>query len=327
MIYSPRQIGVIGVTLVLLALLPMIFNAIDRPYLTSLFTRIFIYALVGISLDLIIGQAGLVSFGHAAFFGMGAYVCGVLSHHFSNQIEVFGVFAGTNNALLSWPISILACMTLGVVIGMISLRTSGVYFIMITLALAQMVYFLVISIPQYGGEDGLSLWGRNRFPGLDLNDDRQFYYVCLAILVFYLFIAIKVTRSSLGLVVNGAKFNRQRLISLGIRPFRYQLMMFAFSAMGAGLAGVLMVNLTQYVSPDYLHWSLSGKFLVIVILGGIGSLFGGFYGALILIGLEEILSSYTDHWHLILGVILVVMVLSSRQGLYTTLTGKGVSRQ
>ncbi len=322
MISSVRRVSTLGATLLVLLVLPIVFAAIGESYLTSLFTRIFIYALVGVSLDLIIGQAGLVSFGHAAFFGMGAYVCGILAHHHNYQTAVFGIFSGTNNALISWPVSIIACGVLGLFIGLISLRTKGVYFIMITLALAQMVYFLVISVPQYGGGDGLGLWGRNQFPGFDLDDDVQFYYVCLALLSLYLLAAIKVTQSSFGLIIKGAKFNHQRLVSLGVQPYRYQLLIFVFSAAGAGLAGALMVNLTQYVSPDYLHWSLSGKFLVIVILGGIGSLYGGFYGALLLLGLEEILSNYTEHWQMVIGIILILMVLTSRQGLYTSLTGK-----
>ena len=317
-----RQIIIIGVTLILLLVLPLFLNAIGETYYISILTKILIYALVGVSLDLIIGQAGLVSFGHAAFFGMGAYVCGVLSHHQANDILVFSLFSGTNNALISWPIAMLICMLLGLIIGAISLRTTGVYFIMITLALAQMIYFLIISIPQYGGEDGLSLWTRNEISGLNLQNDTQFYYVCLTCLILYLFLSYKFIHSGIGLIIKGAKLNQQRLIALGIQPFKYQLMIFIFSAVGSGLAGALMVNLTQYVSPDTLHWSLSGKFLVIVILGGIGSLFGGFYGALILLGLEEILSSYTDHWHLILGIALVVMVLSSKSGLYASLIGK-----
>ena len=318
-----RRRLVLWTTLLVLAVLPHFFEVIGESYLTSLFAKIFVYALVGVSLDLIIGQAGLISFGHAAFFGMGAYVAGVLSHHDANQIQLFGWLEATNNALISWPLAVVVCALLGLVIGAISLRTTGVYFIMITLALAQMIYFLVISVPEYGGEDGLSLWYRNQVPGLDLGSDVQFYYVCLAFLIAYLIGAIRVSGSSFGLIVRGAKFNAQRMTSLGKPPFRYQLLIFAFSAAGAGLAGVLMVNLTQYVSPDYLHWNMSGKFLVIVILGGMGTLYGGFYGALILLGLEEILSNYTDHWHLIIGLILVVMVLTSRKGMFDSLSGNG----
>ncbi len=317
-----RQSLIIGLTFLVLAVLPPLLSAIDQSYYVSIASKILIYALVGISLDLIIGQAGLVSFGHAAFFGMGGYVCGVLSHHSANDLLVFSVFTGTNNALISWPLAVLVCMVLGIIIGVISLRTTGVYFIMITLALAQMVYFLIISIPQYGGEDGLSLWTRNKLPGLNLQDDTQFYYICLAWVIIYLLIAHKLIYSSLGLMIKGAKLNHQRLIALGHPPFKAQLMIFVLSAMGSGLAGALMVNLTQYVSPDYLHWSLSGKFLVIVILGGIGFLFGGLYGALILLGLEEILSSYTDHWHFILGIALVIIVLTSKSGLYASLVGR-----
>ena len=322
MIGLNRSTRIILFTFSALLVLPPLLNAIGESYYISIVTKILIFALVGISLDLIIGQAGLVSFGHAAFFGMGAYICGVLSHHSSNDLLIFSLFSGSENALLSWPIAIICCMTLGLIIGLISLRTTGVYFIMITLALAQMVYFLIISIPQYGGEDGLGLYSRNQLGGLNLNDDTQFYYVCLLCLVIYLAATLKFTRSSIGLLIKASKFNSQRLIALGISPLKYQLIIFILSAAGSGLAGALMVNLTQYVSPDYLHWSLSGKFLVIVILGGMGSLFGGFYGALILLGLEEILSSYTDHWHLVIGIILIIMVLTSRQGFYATLTGK-----
>ena len=322
MSYQRRSNSILIATFALLLILPVVLNAIGESYYISILTKILIFALVGISLDLIIGQAGLVSFGHAAFFGMGAYVCGVLSHHGANDLLIFSIFSGTNNALLSWPIAMVFCMLLGLIVGLISLRTSGVYFIMITLALAQMIFFLIISIPQYGGEDGLGLWYRNDLGPVNLNDDTQFYYVCLTCMLAYLFITFKFTRSSIGLIIKGSKFSQQRLIALGIAPLKYQLIIFTLSAVGSGLAGALMVNLTQYVSPDYLHWSLSGKFLIIVILGGIGSLFGGFYGALILLGLEEILSSYTDHWHLILGVVLIMMVLTSKQGLYASLVGK-----
>lgn len=317
-----RTNGIIGVSLVILLLLPLALQAAGEAYYISIASKILIYALVGISLDLIIGQAGLVSFGHAAFFGMGAYVCGVLSHHGANDLYVFGIFSGTGNAMISWPLTVLVCMILGLIIGLISLRTTGVYFIMITLALAQMLYFLIISVPQYGGEDGLALYSRNSLAGLNLNDDTQFYYVCLASMIVFLAACIKLTRSSLGLVIRGSKFNPQRLVALGISPLKFQLIIFVISAAGTGLAGALMVNLTQYVSPDYLHWSLSGKFLVIVILGGIGSLFGGFYGALILLGLEELLSGYTEHWHFIVGLVLIIMVLTSRQGFYASITGK-----
>ena len=317
-----RKNSIIGVTFVSLLLLPILLNVLGESYYISIASKILIFALVGISLDLIIGQAGLVSFGHAAFFGIGAYVCGVLSHHADNDLLIFFVFSGTDNALLSWPLAIVICTLLGLIIGLISLRTTGVYFIMITLALAQMVYFLIISIPQYGGEDGLGLVSRNKLAGFNLNDDTQFYYVCLFCLICYLISAFKLTHSSVGLIIRGSKFNYRRLIALGVSPLKYQLAIFVFSAAGAGLAGALMANLSQYISPDYLHWSLSGKFLVIVILGGIGSLFGGFYGALLLLGLEEILSSYTEHWHLIIGIILIIMVLTSRQGFYASLTGK-----
>jgi len=178
-----RQSIIVAATFCILVLTPPILNGIGESYYVSIVSKILIYALVGISLNLIIGQAGLVSFGHAAFFGIGAYVCGVLSHHSANDLLVFSVFAGTNNALLSWPLAIIVCMILGLIIGLISLRTTGVYFIMITLALAQMIYFLVISIPQYGGEDGLSLWTRNNLAGLNLQNDTQFYYVCLSCVV------------------------------------------------------------------------------------------------------------------------------------------------
>jgi branched-chain amino acid transport system permease protein len=317
MIRSEKK--VLGITLFVLAILPPLLDLMGQTYLTSLFTKIFIFALVGVSLDLIIGQAGLVSFGHAAFFGIGAYVTGILGHHNANDIALFGFFHTTNNALISWPLAMLVCAILGLVIGAVSLRTKGVYFIMITLALAQMIYFLVISIPNYGGEDGLSLWYRNKIPGINLDDDTQFYYVCLLMLITYIYATIKVSRSSFGLMVLGAKYNAQRMKSLGKHPFRYQLTIFALSAMGAGLAGAMMANLTQYVSPDYLHWNMSGKFLIIVILGGIGTLYGGFYGALVLLGLEEILSNYTDHWHFLIGIILIVVVLTSHKGVFLSM--------
>lgn len=310
--------------LMLLALLPPVMTALDQPFYVGLFTRVLIYAIAAVSLDLILGYGGMVSFGHGAFFGAGAYTVAILFFHAgegSNFIDWPVAIAGSEAALVAWPAAIVASALLALVIGAISLRTSGVYFIMITLAFAQMLFFFFVSLQRYGGEDGVSLWWRNTAPGIDLDSDVQFYYLCLALLLAFLFLCRRLVDSRFGMVVRAVKDNERRVRALGIAPYRYKLVCFVIAGAGAGLAGALLANQSGFVSPALLHWSRSGEIMVMVILGGIGTLYGPVFGAAVFLLLEEFLSGYTQHWALALGPILILVVLFAKRGVYGWLAG------
>jgi branched-chain amino acid transport system permease protein len=223
---------------------------------------------------------------------------------------------GTDNALISWSVAAVASAGLAFVIGAISLRTSGVYFIMITLAFAQMMYFFFTSLELYGGDDGLSLFARSRLGHLDLSNDTAFYYVCLGLLIGFLFFSRRLVNSRFGMVIRGCKENERRMGALGFPTYRYKLVCFVIGGAGAGLAGALMANQTEFVSTSLLHWTVSGDILVMVIMGGVGTLVGPVFGATVLLLLEEFLSRYTEHWMLFLGPILIFVVLFARRGLY-----------
>jgi branched-chain amino acid transport system permease protein len=308
--------------LVMLISLPPLAAALEETFYIGFVSRILIYALAAVSLDLIIGFGGMVSFGHAAYFGAGAYVVGILSHHGVDGSAFINwpfFVAGTENALILWPAAILISAILALVIGAISLRTSGVYFIMITLAFAQMMYFFFTSLEKYGGDDGLSIFARNRVAELDMSNDTTFYYLCLGLLIGFILLCHRLVNSRFGMVIRGNKENEIRMRALGFEPYRYKLVCFVISSAGAGLAGALIANQTEFVSPSLLHWSVSGEIMVMVILGGVGTLLGPVFGAATLLLLEEILSHYTEHWMLFLGPFLILVVLFGRRGLYGSL--------
>ena len=272
-------------------------------------TRILIYALVAVSLDLIVGYGGMVSFGHAAYFAVGGYTVAVLAQN------------GVHAALIAWPVAILAAAALAAVVGALSLRTSGIFFIMITLAFAQMVFFALIAVKAWGGSDGLPLDARGVLPGLDLRDPNVLYAVCLVLLVAFVAVSAQLVESRFGIVLRGARRSERRLLALGFPTFRYKLVAFVIAGAGAGLAGALWAEYARFVSPDMASWSRSGEFLVMVIHGGIGTLAGAVYGAAALLGLESLLAGFTEHWMLPLGVVLLAIVLFAKRGLYGWLAG------
>jgi branched-chain amino acid transport system permease protein len=316
--------GILLTGLFFLLLLPPVASWLEEPFFIGLFSRILIYALAAVSLDLILGYGGMVSFGHAAFFGAGAYVVGILAFHGAEE-SAFLVWPitlmGTDTALPAWLTAVVISAGLAVVIGAISLRTTGVYFIMITLAFAQMMYFFFVSLEKYGGDDGLSLASRSRLPGLDLGDDTSFYYLCLALLLGFLYVSSRLINSRFGMVIRGCKENERRMSALGFPTYRYKLVCFAIAGAGAGLAGALIANQTEFVSPNLMHWTVSGEIMIMVILGGMGTLYGPVFGAAMLLLLEEYLSSYTEHWMLFLGPIMILVVLFARRGLYGSILG------
>jgi branched-chain amino acid transport system permease protein len=254
----------------------------------------------------------MVSFGHAAYLGIGAYAVGILAHH------------GVHDGFLQFGLAIAASAGIALVIGAISIRTSGVYFIMITLAFTQMLFYLGISLEEYGGDDGMRLAGRTQFAGLlDLRDPLPFYYFVLAILVAFLYLVHRLVNSRFGLVLRAAKSNEGRTRAIGFSPYPYRLVAFVIAGAMCGVAGALFVNQTAYLTPTFMSWTRSGEIMFMVILGGMSTLIGPVLGAIGLLLLEDVLQGWTQHWQIILGPILVLVVLFAKRGLAGLLPGGG----
>ena len=301
---------------------------VDEPFTITLVTRICILALAGVGLNMALGLGGMVSFGHAAFFGLGGYCMGVLASH-AQSYELIASWPfdipGTKSMPIIWVIALLVSGAAAAAIGSLSLRTRGVYFIMITLAFAQMLYYFAISWPAYGGEDGLSIYVRNSFPGLNTLDPFSFFAICFAVLMTALWFSHQVAKSAFGLALSGARQNELRVTALGIAPYRIQLTAFIISGMITGLAGALFADLNRFVSPSMLNWHTSGEIMIFVILGGVGRLFGPVAGAILFILLEHFLGGVSDFWRLFLGAGLLLVVLFARGGLIGTLAGREVA--
>ena len=257
----------------------------------------------------------MVSFGHAMFFGLGGYVVAIVAHHALEAGPLFG-WSGSMQALVVWPLALACCALLGAGVGYLALRTRGVQFIMITLAFGQLVYFVLMSLKVYGGDDGLMMSQRNVLPGLDLEKPVVFYYVCLALLVIWTLLCSRIVASRFGMVLQALRQSERRTINLGAAPTPYRLSAFVLSAMGTGLAGALWANFAGLVTPDMASWTKSGELMAIVIFGGVGTLLGPIAGAAVFLGLEELLASWTEHWMLVMGPILVLVVLAGRNGLF-----------
>lgn len=292
----------VPILLALLVAFPFVAKTTGEMFYVGLASRLLIFALAATSLNLILGFGGMVSLGHAAYFGVGAYTVAILMQY------------GVLSAWISWPVACLAGALLALIIGLISLRTKGVYFIMITLAFAQMIYYIFVSLKAYGGEDGMSLPARSTL-GLDLDSDVVFYYVVLSIFAVSIFLVHRLVNSRFGRVVQAVRENEIRMEAIGYPVFRYKLVCFVIAGMLASLAGALLANLTLMVSPNLVHWMQSGSLIVMVILGGIGYFSAGIIGAVTMLLLEEILSSYTIHWQLGMGLILLAVVLFLPSGL------------
>ncbi|HWM82169.1 MAG TPA: branched-chain amino acid ABC transporter permease [Pseudolabrys sp.] len=298
-----RNICAVAVVAALL-LLPLYSHLSGNIFALTLFTRILIYALAAASLNLIMGYGGMMSFGHAAYLGIGGYAVGILAHE------------GIASGFVQWPVAIAASALFALVIGALSLRTRGVYFIMITLAFAQMAYYIAAGMARYGGDDGLTIYKRSEFGGLiDLSSRTQFYYLCLALLLAGLYLIHRIVNSRFGMVVQGARSNERRMQALGFPTYRYQLTCFVIAGTMCGVAGALLANNTDFVSPAIMYWTRSGDLMVMVILGGMGSLFGPVFGAIVLLLLEELLSQFTEYWPIIVGPMLLLVVLFARGGI------------
>jgi len=314
-----RKFIILLICLLVMLLLPPVSQSLDESYLISTMTRVLIFAMAAISLDLIVGYGAMVSFGHAAFVGLGAYVTAILSFHLNEGSALFGLtfgYQGTDQLIPILIIAMLVAAMVALLTGMISLRTYGIHFIMITLAFAQMLYFLFVSLDYYGGEDGLLMQGRNQVPLIDTANDIAFYYLCLTFLVLFVVFGRRLVHSHFGRVLQGCKHNEQRMRALGFNTYWYRLTAYVIAAMGAAIAGVLLANKTEYVDPGLFSWQLSGELLVMVILGGLGSIYGAVIGAIAYLLLEQIFSAYTEHWMVLLGPVLIIVVIFARHGIY-----------
>jgi branched-chain amino acid transport system permease protein len=289
--------------MILLAAVPPVTALIGEPFYVDLMARVMVFAIAAVSLNFILGFGGMVSFGHAAFLGLGAYAVGLL------------VANGVTNGYIHLAVVIAVAAPVAFIIGAVCLRTSGLYFIMITLAFAQLLYFIGVGLKQYGGDDGFAFRGHSVFAAsLPLENDVALYYLIWTVLTLSLLLLRRIVQSRFGMALRGVRTNERRMRSLGLPTYRYRLAAFVISGVLCAIAGALLANLTQFVSPAYMDWTRSGELLIMVIIGGMSSVFGPVLGATAYLLLEEILSGLTEHWQAILGPILILIVLFGRDG-------------
>jgi branched-chain amino acid transport system permease protein len=307
---GPRIVFVLAL-LAAFALVPLVAKLTGFPFLMTLFTRVLILAIAAVSLNFILGYAGLISLGHAVYIGIGGYTVGILAHH--------GIYSG----LVQWPLAIGLSGLFALATGALSLRTRGVYFLMITLAFAQMFYFLTVGLEQYGGDDGLTIHRRSTFGGVvDLTDKASFYYVCLLCLVVCVMLVWRMSLSHFGMVVQGSRSNDTRMRALGISTYRYRLAAFVIAGTMCGLAGALLANHTDFISPEMLSWTRSGDLIIMVVVGGVGTVLGPVVGTAAYLVLEEVLARFSEHWQILFGLLLVLMALFKRGGIAGLLSGR-----
>ena len=320
---APRTITAVAI-IALLAVLPMIAGALESSYYVSFATRVLTYALAAIGLNFILGFGGMVSLGHAMYVLLGAYAVAIPSSH------------GVTSGFVHVGIAVSVCIPLAAGLGAVALRTSGIAFIMITLAFAQMLFFGAVSLKDYGGDDGLTVAARSTLGGLDgfglnLANNTTLYYVAFITVLVALYLSWRAVLSPFGLVLRATKSNARRATALGHPIFRYQLAAYVASAVVCAIAGVLLANLTLFASPAYGAWTLSGELIVIVILGGLGTVFGPVVGAIILLALEEALPmlieatlpDYKSNWMLLLGLFIFFVALFLKRGVFGSLAVRG----
>jgi len=299
--------------------------AMDEPFTITLATRASVLAMAAVGLNIALGIGGLVSLGHAVFFGLGGYAMGILAHHAQTHTALdlgFLAIEGSRSMPVIWITAVTVSALAALLIGLLSLRTTGVYFIMITLAFGQMFFFFSISWSAYGGEDGLSIYVRNGFPGLDTLVPIQFFGLCFTALCAALLLHWRLRASPFGMALNAARQVPRRVETVGLNPMRLKLLAFVVSGAVTGLAGALFADLNRFVSPTMFSWQLSGELIVLIIIGGVGRLMGPVIGAALFVALEHFLGGLTDFWHVWLGAILLLIVLFARGGLIGILTGK-----
>jgi len=288
-----------------LACAPFIFEWANQPFYLDLLSRALILAIAAISLNLILGFGGMVSLGHAAYIGIGAYCVGIPSYY------------DFYNGWLHLALALSVSAGFALVTGAISLRTRGVYFIMITMAFSQMAYFIFLSLEEYGADDGLVIYSRSEFPEwLSMDSSIGLYYWIFAVLLLALLLTHRLVYSRFGRVIVGSKYNEQRMQALGFNTYRYRLVCYVIAAMICSVAGMLLGNFTSFISPDMMGWTRSGELIFMVIIGGVATLFGPLVGTVAFVLLEEFLSAITIYWHLIFGIMLVLLVLFGKGGIH-----------
>ena len=315
-----RNALVAGVVAILV-LLPVYTTLTGQPFIMTLFTRIVILAMAAVSLNLIMGFGGMASFGHAAYLGIGGYVVGILAKE------------GLNSGFLQWPLALAVSALFALAVGALSLRTRGVYFIMITLAFAQMIYYVAIGLDRYGGDDGMTIYKRSQFGELiNLSNKTAFYYLCLTLLIATVYLVWRMVNSRFGMVIQGARSNERRMRAIGFPTYRYKLTCFVIAGTICGLAGALLANHTDFISPAIMHWTRSGDLMVMAVLGGMGSVFGPVLGAVALLSFEEALpviirisfaplvggasaAKAAEYWQIVLGPMFLLVVLFARGGI------------
>jgi branched-chain amino acid transport system permease protein len=322
---TPRNV-VVAFLLLLLAAVPIYAAWTGNAFLVTLFTRIIILGMAATTLNLILGYGGMVSFGHAVYLGIGGYAVGILAYE------------GVTTGFVQWPLAILVSALFALIVGALSLRTRGVYFIMITLAFAQLLYYFGVGLDRYGADDGLSIRQRSQFAGLiNLSDRTLFYYLCLALLLVTIYLTWRLVNSRFGMVIQGSRSNDRRMRAIGFPTFRYRLTAFVIAGAICGLAGALLANHTGFISPATMHWTRSGDLIVMVVLGGMASSFGPLIGALVLLSLEEALPiviraaasplfgdaavRIAEYWQIVLGPLFLLVVLFARGGIDGLLAG------
>ena len=289
--------------LICLASVPLLAQITGQMFYVSFFARIIIYAIAACALNVALGYGGLISFGHALFLGLGAYSVGLSS------------FFDVGNGWLHLLICICTCTLVALITGVVSLRTTGIAFIMITLAFAQMGYFLFVSLKSYGGDDGLPISTPSKFGTFSLGTATNVYVVTFLVLVLFLWWFAKLRVAPFGMALRGARQNARRVKALGVPVLRAQLLAYVISGVVCGIAGFLLANLNAFASPNNMSWIVSGELIVILVIGGVGSVFGPLLGALVFLGLEEVLKLYTEHWMVIFGPLIVLVAILGKNGI------------
>ena len=310
---SKLKLSILIGSFLILAALPMVAESemIDEPFYIDLMARVMIFSIAAMSLDFILGYGAMISFGHALYLGLGTYAVGIMAHY------------ELTNGWMQLLVCISGTAFIAFILGLISLRTSGIYFIMITFALAQMFYFLGISLEAFGGDDGLPIDTRSEFFSFfDLNETWNMYYLILGTLVVAALVLWKIINSRFGMVVRGSHSNDARMQAIGFPTFRYRLAAFVIAGVVCGLAGFLLGNLTEFLTPEYMHWFRSGELMIMVMVGGMGTLFGPLFGAFAYLMMEDFLANFTEYWQFYFGPILILLVLFAKQGLWGMLPGK-----
>lgn len=309
------------VVLLALAAVPFLASILGQDYYVTFFSRVLILAIAATGLNLILGFGGLVSMGHALYVGVGVYAVGVLSNGW-----------GISNGWIHLGAALMMATAMAIPLGLICLRTSGMAFIMITLAFGQMAYYVAVTLRAYGGDDGKAIPSRSDFGVLSLGDGNVLYAVIYLLLLLTLYATHRAVRSPFGVVLRGIKVNERRMAALGYPALRYKLVAYLISALICALAGVLMANLTQYMSPSYVQWQISGELLTMIVLGGMGTVIGPLYGALALLGLEELLTSVrlplpwgldslvSAHPMAVVGIFIVLVAILLKAGLHGILS-------